>query len=48
MESGCTGPGADISKRVPWIKNLNKYDLRRFIDISFIDQDGWTRKLPQF
>ncbi|XP_023524603.1 putative pectinesterase 52 [Cucurbita pepo subsp. pepo] len=48
VESGCTGPGADISKRVPWIKNLNKYDLRRFIDISFIDQDGWTRKLPQF
>ncbi|KAK2649704.1 hypothetical protein Ddye_017193 [Dipteronia dyeriana] len=46
-ESGCSGAGADTSKRVPWEKKVNNpADLNRFLNLSFIDQEGWISKLP--
>lgn len=46
MEEGCRGPGADKSKRVPWMKNLSGPQLEQFLNISFIDEEGWIAKLP--
>ncbi|KAL2326474.1 hypothetical protein Fmac_025532 [Flemingia macrophylla] len=46
MEEGNTGPGADQSKRVPWLKHLSGVKLDQFLNISYIDQEGWIQKLP--
>ncbi|XP_050939322.1 putative pectinesterase 52 [Cucumis melo] len=46
-ETRCIGPGADTSSRVPWLKRLDVYQIRRFTDISYIDPQGyWTSRLP--
>ncbi|CAN0897268.1 Putative pectinesterase 52 [Linum grandiflorum] len=41
-EIGCSGPGADMSKRVPWEKKLSSQFSRQ----DFIDQDGWIERQP--
>ncbi|XP_058745631.1 probable pectinesterase 29 [Vicia villosa] len=46
VEEGCTGPGADKSKRVKWMKSLSGPELDKFLSISFVDQEGWISKLP--
>ncbi|KAK3194300.1 hypothetical protein Dsin_025610 [Dipteronia sinensis] len=47
MESGCSGAGADTSKRVSWEKKVTDHAyLNDFVDISFIDKEGWISKLP--
>ncbi|KAK7856813.1 putative pectinesterase 10 [Quercus suber] len=46
VEHGCYGPGADTSKRVPWMKTLNSTDLEQFTNISFIDNEGWLNAQP--
>lgn len=45
-EVGCTGPGADTSRRVPWEKKLNNEELQRLIGPSFFNGDGWVEKQP--
>lgn len=44
-EVGNTGPGSDMAMRVPWEKHLTYAEVKRFVDISFID-DGWLAKQP--
>lgn len=46
VEEGCWGPGSNKSKRVPWMKRLSGSALRRFVDKTFIDQQGWIARLP--
>ncbi|KAI9182474.1 hypothetical protein LWI28_025708 [Acer negundo] len=47
LESGCSGSGADASKRVSWEKKVtDPAYLNHFVDISFIDKIGWISKLP--
>lgn len=46
MEEGCRGPGANKSERVKWMKHLSGPQLQQFLNISFIDQEGWMAKLP--
>ncbi|CAK8561001.1 unnamed protein product [Lathyrus sativus] len=46
VEEGCTGPGADKSKRVKWMKSLSGPELDKFLSLSFIDQEGWISELP--
>ncbi|EEF47239.1 probable pectinesterase 29 [Ricinus communis] len=46
VEANNTGPGADTSKRVPWLKKLDAVQLSQFVNLSFIDADGWIAKLP--
>ncbi|CAL5196276.1 unnamed protein product [Lathyrus oleraceus] len=46
VEEGCTGPGADKSKRVKWMKSLSGDELDKFLSLSFIDQEGWISNLP--
>ncbi|KAL5791964.1 hypothetical protein ACOSP7_000558 [Xanthoceras sorbifolium] len=41
MVNGCSGPGADTSKRVSWEKKPNSDDLNYFVNILFIDGEGW-------
>ncbi|KAK9704977.1 hypothetical protein RND81_07G024600, partial [Saponaria officinalis] len=45
-EVNCAGPGADTSKRVPWVKKLSGTELRQYEREVFIDQEGWIAKLP--
>ncbi|THU69025.1 hypothetical protein C4D60_Mb08t10000 [Musa balbisiana] len=45
-ESGCTGPGSDLSGRVKWEKQLSDDELKKFIDISYIDGEGWLDAQP--
>ncbi|XP_064947532.1 putative pectinesterase 10 [Musa acuminata AAA Group] len=45
-ESGCTGPGSDLSGRVTWEKQLSDDELKKFIDISYIDGEGWLEAQP--
>ncbi|EEF47240.1 hypothetical protein RCOM_1346490 [Ricinus communis] len=46
-EANNRGVGADTSKRVPWEKKLNADQLRRILDFSFVDGDGWFAKIPK-
>ncbi|OWM74919.1 hypothetical protein CDL15_Pgr021270 [Punica granatum] len=47
VESGCTGPGSNMSGRVGWMKKLNAAELDKYLDPSkFIDQDGWIEAQP--
>ncbi|KAJ8511617.1 hypothetical protein OPV22_002051 [Ensete ventricosum] len=47
-ESECTGPGSNQSGRVKWKKALTNDELRTFTDISYIDNEGWLSKQPQY
>ncbi|KAL2326475.1 hypothetical protein Fmac_025533 [Flemingia macrophylla] len=44
VEEGNIGPGADESQRVKWMKHINGSQLNQFLDISFIDNEGWIAK----
>ncbi|GJN33294.1 hypothetical protein PR202_gb21876 [Eleusine coracana subsp. coracana] len=44
-EVGCVGPGSEMTGRVGWEKHLSKEEVKRFVDINFID-DGWLSKQP--
>ncbi|XVE89552.1 hypothetical protein DITRI_Ditri20bG0005300 [Diplodiscus trichospermus] len=44
-EVNCQGPGSDTSRRVPWEKKLDPYQLDEFSVSSFVDQDGWIDTL---
>ncbi|MED6163291.1 hypothetical protein PIB30_078435 [Stylosanthes scabra] len=46
VEEGNTGPGADKSKRVPWMKHLSGSELDHFLDMSYIDNEGWIANIP--
>ncbi|GAU34250.1 hypothetical protein TSUD_210320 [Trifolium subterraneum] len=46
VEAGNSGPGANQSQRVKWMKHLSGAELDRFLNISFIDKEGWINKLP--
>ncbi|XP_018715959.2 probable pectinesterase 55 [Eucalyptus grandis] len=47
VETGCTGPGADMSGRVKWEKTLSNEELQSLADAnSFVNQDGWLQKQP--
>ncbi|KAK7288488.1 hypothetical protein RIF29_01948 [Crotalaria pallida] len=41
VEVNNTGPGANNPNRVKWMKHLGKAELNHFLNISYIDQDGW-------
>ncbi|KAE8717557.1 hypothetical protein F3Y22_tig00110044pilonHSYRG00178 [Hibiscus syriacus] len=41
------GPGADTSKRVKWMKNLDPQTLANLTSMSFINSDGWRQSMPQ-
>lgn len=38
---GCSGPGANTSKRVTWAKKMSEEEAKKFASISFIDDEGW-------
>ncbi|CAN6169053.1 unnamed protein product [Urochloa humidicola] len=44
-EVGCSGPGSDMNRREAWEKHLSDEEVRRFVDIRFID-DGWLSAQP--
>ncbi|KAJ7977681.1 Pectinesterase [Quillaja saponaria] len=46
VEEGNTGPGANRSQRVPWLKHMSESELNQFLNFSYIDQEGWIAKLP--
>ena len=44
-EIECTGPGADMSKRVKWVKNLSEEEVRRLVSVQrFINQGMWLQE----
>ncbi|CAN1219473.1 Probable pectinesterase 66 [Linum perenne] len=47
-EVNCSGPGLDMSKRVPWEKKIpaDSSELNQFSRQAFIDQDGWIDRQP--
>ncbi|GAU43134.1 hypothetical protein TSUD_348550 [Trifolium subterraneum] len=47
VEEGNRGPGADKSKRVNWMKHLSGSELDKFLNISYIDEEGWISELPK-
>ncbi|XP_027341091.1 probable pectinesterase 66 [Abrus precatorius] len=46
VEEGNSGVGANQSKRVSWMKHLDANELNKFLNISYIDQEGWITKQP--
>ncbi|KAE9593773.1 putative pectinesterase [Lupinus albus] len=46
VEVGCRGAGSNMSGRVPWINKLSDYEINRLLDLSFIDNEGWTSNFP--
>ncbi|XP_021734791.1 probable pectinesterase 66 [Chenopodium quinoa] len=46
VEVNCTGPGADIAKRVSWEKKLDYSTVKQYDTQIFINQDGWIAKQP--
>ncbi|KAG8475278.1 hypothetical protein CXB51_032104 [Gossypium anomalum] len=46
-ENSCRGAGANTSKRVPWLRKLSASQLSQFVNISYIDKEGWIDKLPK-
>ncbi|GJN33295.1 hypothetical protein PR202_gb21877 [Eleusine coracana subsp. coracana] len=46
-EHSCAGPGSNRSKRVAWEKTLSEEEVQRFVDIKYIDDDGWLSNGPQ-
>jgi pectinesterase len=47
VEEGNRGPRADKSKRVKWMKHLSGHELDKFLNISYIDEEGWISELPK-
>ncbi|KAB1202632.1 putative pectinesterase 66 [Morella rubra] len=47
VEANCSGPGADTSKRVPWMKKLSATELSHFVSTLFIDQEGWLSQVAK-
>ncbi|GAV83057.1 Pectinesterase domain-containing protein [Cephalotus follicularis] len=47
LEYGNTGPGANTSGRVSWLKHLPPSQLNRLVNISYVDQEGWIANLPK-
>lgn len=45
MEERCRGLGSDTSRRVKWVKKLSEREVKQFTKISFIDDEGWVRRL---
>ncbi|MCL7039930.1 hypothetical protein MKW94_001150 [Papaver nudicaule] len=45
-EHGCYGPGANTSKRVPWMKTLSLQTVSRMSSLSFINRKGWIERQP--
>ena len=44
-EIGCIGPGADMSKRVKWEKNLSEEEVRQIVRVRlFINQEMWLQE----
>ncbi|KAH6768376.1 Pectin lyase-like superfamily protein [Perilla frutescens var. frutescens] len=44
-EHGCRGKGSDSSRRVKWANKLSERKLEELRSISFIDNEGWMKKL---
>ncbi|KAE9598505.1 putative pectinesterase [Lupinus albus] len=44
VEVNNTGPGANNAKRVKWMKTLSEEELNSFLNISYVDIDGWINK----
>ncbi|XP_015880886.4 probable pectinesterase 8 [Ziziphus jujuba] len=42
-EYNCTGPGANMSKRAPYVQRLNDTQAAPFLNLSFIDGDQWLQ-----
>ncbi|KAJ4895312.1 putative pectinesterase 8 [Raphanus sativus] len=42
-EYNCSGPGADVSKRAPYVQKLNETQVAQFINTTFIDGDQWLQ-----
>ncbi|EOA36470.1 hypothetical protein CARUB_v10011085mg, partial [Capsella rubella] len=40
-EYNCTGAGADMSKRAPYVQKLNETQVALFVNASYIDGDQW-------
>ncbi|XP_062026566.1 probable pectinesterase 29 [Rosa rugosa] len=46
-EAKCSGPGADMSHRIPWEMKLSDEEVEQLTNTaSFINQDGWLEKQP--
>ncbi|KAK9161753.1 hypothetical protein Syun_008094 [Stephania yunnanensis] len=45
-EMNCYGPGADISRRVKWEKQLTLKQAHRLVGNGFMNSDGWLGQLP--
>jgi hypothetical protein len=46
VEVDNTGPGADTSKRIPWLKKWSKTELDQFLGTTFNNQGSWLSKRP--
>ncbi|CAL0302379.1 unnamed protein product [Lupinus luteus] len=46
VEVGCRGPGSNMSGRVSWINKLSDSEINKLLDLSFIDNEGWTSNFP--
>lgn len=44
-EYNCRGKGSNTAKRVKWANKLSGIKLKQLTSISFIDSEGWMRKL---
>ncbi|KAJ4850936.1 hypothetical protein Tsubulata_030361, partial [Turnera subulata] len=45
VEAENYGPGV-AAKRVGWVKNLTESELLKYVDVGYVDGDGWLAKLP--
>ncbi|KAI3408431.1 Pectinesterase, partial [Psidium guajava] len=45
-EYGCYGPGAAVSGRVSWERNLDVSLVEHLTSLSFIDSEGWIASMP--
>ena len=46
VESGCTGKGSNTSGRVAWVKSLSSEEIAKFVDVSYVSDDGWLAAQP--
>ncbi|KAJ4815955.1 Pectinesterase [Rhynchospora pubera] len=42
-EYKCTGPGANMTSRAPFVRKLNDTEAAPFLSTSFIDGDDWLK-----
>ena len=40
-EFNCTGPGADVTNRVPWSRRFSQNDAAKYLTIDFINGKEW-------